>query len=644
MATYYWVGGDGTWDATTTTSWASSSGGAGGAGVPTSADNVIFDSSSNVGDYSVTIGLSATPATCADLSISFPLVGVVTIISAATSVINVYGSLLVQSSTVFTSASGSLLNFLATSTGKTISTNSVAMGALGIVFNSAAGGWTLSTGLSTSSSVTVTSTASAGFNTNGLACSFGSLLSTGSVARTISLGSSAITLTGTVTVVNFFDATNLTFNAGTSTLTCSSASPFLRGGGQTFYNVTFSGTGSGTSTIQGSNTFNNLTQTSRSVGGQRIVSVDGDNTITGTLTLQTLGTPNATQRTVVWSSVIGTRRTITAAALSGMTDVDFRDIEGAGAASWTGTRIGNLLNNTGITFTTGVNKYWVLAAGGLWNSSSAWALTPGGAPAAANFPLAQDTINIDLTTVTTGSTITLSLSWQIPTIICTRASGSNTLILATTASPSLYGSWTSCSGMSFTGTSVFEFVGQGLTQTVTSAGISFTQSFNVSSVTGTVLLADAFTTSAVVSHVSGTLSLNNYTLTSSTFTAAGTLTKAISFSNGTFFITGSSWNTGTLTNLTTDASGTISMSSGANKTFIGGSRTWGKLLNSGAGALTITGTNTFMELGNSVSPTSFVFPASTTTSAYAYSINGTASNLVSLRSSSPGTTYTLVKL
>lgn len=44
--TYYWVG-SGTWDTSSSTNWSSSSGGSGGAGVPTSADDVIFDSGSN---------------------------------------------------------------------------------------------------------------------------------------------------------------------------------------------------------------------------------------------------------------------------------------------------------------------------------------------------------------------------------------------------------------------------------------------------------------------------------------------------------------------------------------------------------------------------------------------------------------------
>jgi hypothetical protein len=46
MPSRYWVGDSGTWDATDTTHWSATSGGAGGASVPSSADDVIFDSNS----------------------------------------------------------------------------------------------------------------------------------------------------------------------------------------------------------------------------------------------------------------------------------------------------------------------------------------------------------------------------------------------------------------------------------------------------------------------------------------------------------------------------------------------------------------------------------------------------------------------
>lgn len=62
MADRYWVGGTGTWNSSSTTNWSASSGGAGGASVPTSTDNAIFDASSGGG----TCTMSGTIA-CANL-------------------------------------------------------------------------------------------------------------------------------------------------------------------------------------------------------------------------------------------------------------------------------------------------------------------------------------------------------------------------------------------------------------------------------------------------------------------------------------------------------------------------------------------------------------------------------------------------
>jgi hypothetical protein len=52
-AARFWVGGTGTWDASDTTHWAASSGGAGGQSVPGSSDTVTFDGSSGGGTVTV---------------------------------------------------------------------------------------------------------------------------------------------------------------------------------------------------------------------------------------------------------------------------------------------------------------------------------------------------------------------------------------------------------------------------------------------------------------------------------------------------------------------------------------------------------------------------------------------------------------
>lgn len=61
MATYYWVGGSGTWNNSNTANWSTSSGGAGGAGPPNSADTVNFDTGASA--YVVTVASSAAAAT-----------------------------------------------------------------------------------------------------------------------------------------------------------------------------------------------------------------------------------------------------------------------------------------------------------------------------------------------------------------------------------------------------------------------------------------------------------------------------------------------------------------------------------------------------------------------------------------------------
>jgi hypothetical protein len=58
MANRYWVGGSGTWDAVNTANWSATSGGAGGASVPTAADTAFLDAAS--GAAVVTLGANVS--------------------------------------------------------------------------------------------------------------------------------------------------------------------------------------------------------------------------------------------------------------------------------------------------------------------------------------------------------------------------------------------------------------------------------------------------------------------------------------------------------------------------------------------------------------------------------------------------------
>ena len=63
MATYYWVGGTGTWNNSSTTNWSLLSGGIGGAGPPLSTDIVNFDTSSGTGTCTTAAGSACATAT-----------------------------------------------------------------------------------------------------------------------------------------------------------------------------------------------------------------------------------------------------------------------------------------------------------------------------------------------------------------------------------------------------------------------------------------------------------------------------------------------------------------------------------------------------------------------------------------------------
>ena len=95
-------------------------------------------------------------------------------------------------------------------------------------------------------------------NTNGKTVSVGVYNGSSSNTRTLTLGASNFSVTGTGVVWNFSITTGLTFNANTSTVSVtdtSSTNKSFVGGGKTFNTVTFSGDNI---TVSGANTFSSL--------------------------------------------------------------------------------------------------------------------------------------------------------------------------------------------------------------------------------------------------------------------------------------------------------------------------------------------------------------------------------------------------
>jgi hypothetical protein len=634
MANRYWILGTGTWDATNTVNWSDSSGGLGGFSVPTAADNVFFDVNSNVGTGAFTVTMATTPRVCNDFTAS-GLDGVMTLAGTAIG-LTVSGSLTFQA-TNFTRTYTGTTTFNATTTGKTVTTNGVTFGGSAVTFDGVGGEWTLGSAL-TCGAITVTNGT---FSTSASNYAITATLfsSSNSNARTINLNASTISLSNSNFLL-FTTSTNLTLNAGTSTINGSNASATFDGGGLTYYNVAFTSTALASPSITGTNTFNNLTISGRGGlnGGIGVLSLSANQTINGTLTVSA-GTASA-YRIQISSDTFNTTRTLTCAAVS-LTDVDFRDITIAGAASpASGTRLGDCKGNSGITFPAAKTVYYRQTGSANWGSGTngSWSATSGGALDATQFPLAQDTAIFPAATYpASGSTTTINAEYNIGTIDMSLRT-SNTMTLATgTNALSVYGDWINGTGITLTGTSRISYSAR-TTQTITSSAKTFPQAFSVTSPSGSVVLQDAFTTSSTLATNlnRGTLNLQSYTLTTSLFASSNSDTRTIAFGTGQISCTGTGtvWNTATTTGLTVTGTGTISLTSASAKTFAGGGFSYsGITINQGgAGALTITGSNTFSNITNTVQPASVLFTAGTTSTFSNFSLSGTSGNLITIGS------------
>jgi hypothetical protein len=83
MATYFWVGGAGTWDSTTTTNWALTSGGLPGVAAPNNTDTVNFDANSGTGTVSVAATAVSLNTTLNSANINLSLTGSPTLCTTA---------------------------------------------------------------------------------------------------------------------------------------------------------------------------------------------------------------------------------------------------------------------------------------------------------------------------------------------------------------------------------------------------------------------------------------------------------------------------------------------------------------------------------------------------------------------------------
>lgn len=628
MATLYWGGGAGTWNATSTTNWYTDLARiTPAAAAPTYLDDVVFDAASNATSYIVTTGVAANftasfsgttmtvtavasgtlavgqtingafiPAgttitalgtgaggtgtytlnnslsisaqpnnlanapACQNFTVSGPATGTVTFSTAANSN-NIYisGNMTLAATGVSCSTFLAYFAFKATTTGKTITTNGVSFGSFssgGMIFDGIGGGWTLGSALTHAGNNTY-AIYNGAFDTGNYTVTIQNFSAFGTNTRSITLGSSTVNLSSTW---NCSSSTNLTLNAGTSTITVTvpvNSNGTFAGGSLTYYNVVIAYNPNFGTLVSGTNTYNNFTINSPTAAFMSPVYFAADQTINGTLSVNAgntfenrrimLARSTGTSTANILSSV-GTPVTISAATATFGVGVDFRDITAAGASSpWNVSALvgGNCLGNTNITFPAPKTVYWNLAGAQNW-SATGWATTNTGAPAAANFPLAQDTAVF--TEAGAAGTVQMTNNWNVGTIQMADGVSNRTTAFTLTLTNSgfgsqwLYGSVTLFSNLILTSapSAALYFVGQGKTQTITSTGVTISPSISVGAPTGTFKLADNLTDSSTTGFTltSGTVDLNSKTLTCVLFSTSNSNTRSISFGTGQITLTG----------------------------------------------------------------------------------------------------------
>lgn len=624
MADRYWVGGTANWDSTVGTKWSATSGGAGGASVPTSADAVFFNAAS--GTVTVTVatgGGTAQSINCTGFTGTLAI-GVNSFVSG--SVTFVSGMTLSGLGTLNLLATGTL-----TTGGKTPQAVSI---------NAPAGTVTLGSALTLANSTSVLTLTAGTLTTSAsnFSITSGVIALSGTDAKTLTLNGSTVSLSSSTNPVNY-TGSNLTFNVGTSTinLTSSTSATLNAGAGLTFNNLAFTGTGSGVGTdrvIRGANTFNTLTLTSPSSTDYAKYIFEANQTAT---TFVCSG-GSAVRRVLLMSNVVGTQRTLTVGTYTTKINVDFQDIAAAGASSpWSGTRLGNCKGNSNITFDVAKTVYWNLTGTSDWHTNG-WATSSGGTPSLNNFPLPQDTAVFD----NAGAATSINTrNWYIGSV---NSSARTTAMTLTGGSLTVLGDWVAGSGVTQSFAGGTSFNGR-TTQTITSNGQVFAaiQSNSPSTV---ISLANALTAVDEIA-ISSTSSFNanSYSVTTAKVTVGTGALINLGTASWTITGTGTCWSA-VAGSVSGTAALTLSDNTTTSRTFAGGGNTYGKLTLGGTTSVsttTFTGTNTFSELASTKTVAhTIVFPNVTTTVG-AFSVRGTVGNVVTLSRTGASGTFTLAK-
>jgi hypothetical protein len=243
MALRYWVGGTGSWNGTAGTKWATTSGGAGGAAEPTTADDVFFDANSGTG----TVTVATTPGSARSVDFT----GFAGTFAGAVA-LTVAGSW--TYSTTMTRTYTGTVTFTSTVAGNTVTSNGKNFGG-SLVFSGAGGAWALRDGWTQPAANFVQVTAGA-LTTGAFTFSWGAFTSNNANVRTVDITGATINLIGAIASSwNFSNSSNLTFVSTGSYIKCTNGNAVTASqfnvGTKPFASIEFGGAGSGTYSFNG---------------------------------------------------------------------------------------------------------------------------------------------------------------------------------------------------------------------------------------------------------------------------------------------------------------------------------------------------------------------------------------------------------
>jgi hypothetical protein len=490
MADRFWVGGTAAWDATAGTKWATTSGGAGGASVPFTADDVYFDAAS--GAVTVTTGASfyAKNLNFTGFTGTF----------AGANVGTITGNITMGASMTRTfTGQFSLTSALTTNT---VTSNGISFGG---VFNFTGGGkWTLQDAFVNTGATT--NLISGTLDLNDKQWTSVDFSSNNTNVRALNFGTQGMTLTGSATLVFISpDLTNMTYS-GTQKITLTTAAS---SGSRTIYN----GSTAGGSESKALSIF-------VTAGTDNISIVSGATTAINDLIFTGFAGSLGTGAKIIYGNLtLGAGMTVTANA----------SITSFGSTSGTKTITSNGVSFNGVIAFNGVGGTWAFADNFSQNSARTTTLTNGTLDGnSRNVTLGSFALGVGTKTLTLGSGTWIAAGSGVAWSANTNAA--NLTVSASTGTISM----TSTSAKTFAGGAfTWPTLNQGGTGALTIQQANTFANITNTAQPATITFPASTTTTVDAFSVSGT-SGNLITINSSSAGTQATLSDASGVNNVSF--------------------------------------------------------------------------------------------------------------